>query len=140
MFEHEILYVEVPKGVDEGEIIILKDKGNSASENNKGDIKIFIKIENTTEFKRNGLDLILEKTITLKEALCGFTFELKYITGKIYTITNNSGNIISHGYHKIIPKMGLIRDDHIGNLVILFNVKFPEKLSEEAINSIQNHL
>jgi DnaJ-class molecular chaperone len=90
IFEHETVYVTVPKGIDEGEIIVLKDKGNIVNNENKGDIKIFIKIDNNTEFKRNGLDLILEKTITVKEALCGFSFELKYISGKVYTITNNS--------------------------------------------------
>ena len=74
-----------------------------------------------------------EKTITVKEALCGFTFDLKYITGKVYTINNNSGNIISHGYKKIIPKMGFSRDGHEGNLIIFFNVKFPEKLSSETM-------
>lgn len=137
ILEHETVYVTVPKGIDEGEIIILKEKGNVISETNKGDIKIFVKIENNTEFKRSGLDLILEKTITVKEALCGFTFELKYITGKIYTITNNSGNIISHGYKKLIPNMGLSRDNHIGNLLIIFDVKFPEKLSEEVLTALK---
>jgi DnaJ-class molecular chaperone len=135
--EHETVYVTVPKGIDEGEIIILKEKGNVMSETNKGDIKIFVKIENNTEFKRSGLDLILEKTITVKEALCGFTFELKYITGKVYTITNNSGNIISHGYKKLIPNMGLSRDSHVGNLLIIFDVKFPEKLSEESLSALK---
>jgi len=96
-----------------------------------------VKIENNTDFKRNGLDLILEKTITVKEALCGFTFELKYITGKVYTITNNSGNIISHGYKKLIPNMGLSRDNHTGNLLIIFDVKFPETLSEETIATLK---
>jgi DnaJ-class molecular chaperone len=137
ILEHETVYVTVPKGIDEGEIIILKEKGNVISETNKGDIKIFVKIENNTEFKRSGLDLILEKTITVKEALCGFTFELKYITGKIYTITNNSGNIISHGYKKLIPSMGLSRDNHTGNLLIIFDVKFPEKLSEEVLTALK---
>jgi DnaJ-class molecular chaperone len=137
ILEHETVYVTVPKGIDEGEIIILKEKGNVMSETNKGDIKIFVKIENNTDFKRSGLDLILEKTITVKEALCGFTFELKYITGKIYTITNNSGNIISHGYKKLIPNMGLSRDDHTGNLLIIFDVKFPEKLSEEVLTALK---
>jgi DnaJ-class molecular chaperone len=137
IFEKETVYVTVPKGIDDGEIILLKDKGNILSETNKGDIKIFIKIENTTEFKRSGLDLILDKTITVKEALCGFSFELKYITGKVYTITNNSGNIISHGYQKIIPNMGLTRDGHTGNLLIVFDVKFPEKLSEEVITALK---
>jgi DnaJ-class molecular chaperone len=137
VFEKETVYVTVPKGIDEGEIILLKDKGNIVSETSKGDIKIFIKILNDTDFKRSGLDLILEKTITVKEALCGFTFELKYLTGKTYTITNNSGNIISHGYKKLIPNMGLSRDGHTGNLLIIFDVKFPEKLSEEILNALK---
>ena len=100
-------------------------------------VKIFIKVENDSGFRRHGLDLILEKTVSLKEALCGFTFELKYITGKVYTITNNSGNIISNGYKKLIPAMGLERDGHKGNLVIIFDVKFPEKITAETIEAIK---
>jgi len=137
IFENETLYVNVPKGIDEGEIIILREKGNMMRENCKGDIKIFIKICNDTEFKRSGLDLILEKTISVKEALCGFSFELKYITGKTYTITNNSGNIISNGYRKIIPNMGFSRDQHIGNLIIIFNVTFPEKIEEVSMEQLK---
>lgn len=137
VFEHETVYVNVPKGIDEGEIIVLREKGNSVREDCKGDIKIFIKIDNNTEFKRSGLDLLLDKTISVKEALCGFSFELKYITGKAYTITNNSGNIISHGYRKIIPNMGFSRDQHNGNLVICFTVKFPEKLTDEVMEQLK---
>ena len=76
VFEHETVYVTIPKGIDEGEMIILKDKGNSINEECKGDIKIVVKIENTTDFQRSGLDLVLQKTISIKEALCGFVFEL----------------------------------------------------------------
>jgi DnaJ-class molecular chaperone len=137
MFENETVYVTVPKGIDEGEIIVLREKGNVVREDCKGDIKVFIKIENDTEFKRSGLDLFLDKTITVKEALCGFTFDLKYITGKTYTITNQSGNIISHGYSKTIPNMGFSRDNHTGNLIIVFNVKFPEKLTEEVMEQLK---
>jgi len=133
IFETETVYVTIPKGIDDGEIILIKDKGNIARDDCKGDIKIIIKIENNTEFKRSGLDLIYVKIITLKEALCGFTFELKYITDKVYTINNTSGNIISSGYNKIIPNMGFSRDQHTGNLIIMFDIKFPDKLSEEVI-------
>ena len=137
IFESETLYVTIPKGVDDGEILLLKEKGNALRDDCKGDIKIIIKIENNTEFKRSGLDLIYVKTITLKEALCGFTFELKYITDKVYTINNTSGNIISSGYNKIIPNMGFSRDQHTGNLIIMFDIKFPDKLSEEAIAQLK---
>jgi DnaJ-class molecular chaperone len=137
VFENETVYVTVPKGTDECEIIVLREKGNVIREDCKGDIKIFVKIENDTDFKRSGLDLLLEKTITVKEALCGFNFELKYITGKTYTITNNSGNIISQGYRKIIPNMGFSREQHAGNLIIFFNVKFPEKLTDEVMEQLK---
>lgn len=137
VFENETVYVNVPKGIDEGEIIVLREKGNVIREDCKGDIKLFIKVENDTDFKRSGLDLLYEKTITVKEALCGFTFELKYITGKIYTINNSSGNIISHGYRKLIPNMGFLRDQHCGNLIIIFNVKFPDKLTDDVMDQLK---
>lgn len=133
VFENETVYITVPKGIDDGEIIVLREKGNVSREDCKGDIKLFVKIDNDTEFKRSGLDLIFEKIITVKEALCGFSFDLKYITGKTYTINNQSGNIISHGYRKVIPNMGFSREQHTGNLIIIFNVKFPEKLSPESV-------
>ena len=138
LFETETIYVTVPKGVDDGEMITLKDKGNIMNENCKGDIKIFVKIENDSIFRRAGLDLVLEKKITLKEALCGFSFEINYINGKSYTLNNNVGNIIPHGFKKVIPNMGLERDQHKGNMVIEFNVQFPEKLSESVITSLKN--
>ena len=136
--ETETIYVDIPKGIDDNEIILIREKGNVIN-NFKGDVKIFIKIENNTEFKRAGLDLIFVKTITLKESLCGFSFELKYLNGKTYTITNSNtvGHVIHQNYQKIIPNMGLERDNHTGNLVIVFNVKFPEQISESVLEELK---
>ena len=140
IFEKETIYLDIPKGIDDNEIIILRERGNVSKEKLAGDIKIFIKINNDTDFQRNGLDLIYNKTITLKDALCGFSFDLKYINGKKYTINNNMGNIITPNFKKIIPKMGLERDGHVGNLIIIFQIQFPEKLSEETIIKIKSCL
>lgn len=136
--ETETIYIDIPKGIDNGEILIIKEKGNVIN-NFRGDVKIFIKIENNTEFKRVGLDLVFEKTINLKDSLCGFSFELKYLNGKTYTITNSNtvGHVIYQNYQKIIPNMGLERDGHVGNLVIIFNIKFPEHLSEEVLEELK---
>ena len=64
--EEEKLYVNIPCGIDNNELIILREKGNILNEQNKGDVKIFVKIKNDTDFIRNGLDIILHKTISLK--------------------------------------------------------------------------
>jgi DnaJ-class molecular chaperone len=136
VFEKETIYVDVPAGIDENEMIVLRDKGNVISEYCKGDIKINILIQNNTTFKRLGLDLILEKKITLKEALCGFSFELRYINGKSYTLNNNKGSIVPPEYKKVYPGMGLKRGDHKGNMIINFHVEFPEKLTDEQIEKL----
>ena len=138
LFETEVIYVDIPKGIDENEIIILREKGNVSRET--GDIKIFIKINNNTEFQRIGLDLVYNKTITLKESLCGFSFDLKYINGKKYTINNHSGNIITPNFKKVIQKMGLERNEHHGNLIIVFNVQFPESLTTDVIEKLKEVL
>ena len=106
----------------------------------KGDLKIFVKVENQTEFSRKGLDLIIIKNISLREALCGFVFEMKYINGKVYSFNNTSGNIIKPDHKKIIPNMGLTRDTHVGNLVIIFKLDFPEQLTPDQISKINDIL
>jgi DnaJ-class molecular chaperone len=140
VFEKETIYVDVPAGIDDNEMIILRDRGNIISDQCKGDIKINIIVQNNTAFKRSGLDLILEKTITLKEALCGFSFELNYVNGKSYTLNNNKGSIVPPEYKKVYPDMGLKRGEHKGNMIINFHVEFPEKLTNEQIETLINIL
>jgi DnaJ-class molecular chaperone len=138
--ESTIVYIDLFKGIDHNEIILLKDQGNVVNENCKGDVKIFIAVNNDSCFTRRGLDLIVEKEISLKESLCGFSFDLKYINGKTYTINNLPGNIIPPEYQKVIPNMGLTRDGHTGHLIIHFHTKFPETLSSENIEALSKIL
>jgi len=135
--EKQTIYVDIPKGIDDGELILLKEQGNIVDDNCKGDIKIFIKVENNSSFERRGLDLYIERHISLKDALCGFSFELKYINDKVYTINNYSGNIIQPEYHKVIANMGLMRENTRGNLIIHFKVDFPTSLTTEQIEQIK---
>lgn len=127
--ENETVYIVIPKGIDDNEIVIIRNKGNIQSDINKGDIKIFIKIINKTDFTRHGLDLVYNKQISLKEALCGFSFDMKYIDDRAFKINNGVGNIITPNYKKMIPNMGMSRGEHTGNLIIHFNIVFPEKIS-----------
>jgi DnaJ-class molecular chaperone len=135
--EKERIYVQIPPGADDNEIIILENRGNVISENLIGDIKIFIIVKNDTIFVRDGLDIIYNKEITLKEALVGFTFDVKHLSGKTYTINNNNGKIITRQYTKMIPHMGMRRERRhpapvmIGNLIITFDIKFPTNLTDQ---------
>ena len=135
--EIETLYVTVPKGIDENEVITLEGKGNVLSERMKGDVKVTVKITNDTDYKRNGLDLIFTRQVSLKEALCGFSFVLEHIDGRQFRIDNKKGTIVSPGYQKVVPKLGIEREGHTGNLVIEFDVTFPTTLTSEQIETMK---
>jgi hypothetical protein len=137
--ENETLYLPIPRGIDDNEIIIIERKGN-VNGDMVGDVKIQIKVKNETDLKRDGLDLILQKSISLKEALCGFSFSIKFIDSRVFKINNDNGNVICPGYKKIVEGMGMSREDKIGNLIIIFDIKFPDQLSSEAIATISSVL
>jgi DnaJ-class molecular chaperone len=134
------IYVDIFRGIDHNEVITIAEQGNKINDSCKGDINIYVQVKNETNFSRRGLDLIMEKDITLKEALCGFSFDVKYINGKMYTINNLSGSLITPEYQKIIQNMGLTRDQHTGNLIIIFHVKFPDSLTKEQIEELKKIL
>ena len=139
--EKEMLYVQIPKGTDSNEIMIYRNKGNMLRPGNMGDVKIIIKVKPHNIFERSGLDIIYKRDITLKEALCGVTFDLKHISGRTFKINNARGtSIISPGYQKMVPNLGLIRGEHTGSLIIKFNVIFPSTLNEEQLNLIDKAL
>jgi len=135
--EKQTIYLNIPQGIDDNEVVLLREMGNSINQTIKGDIKVCITIQNDTTFERRGLDLIFKKKISLKEALCGFEFEIKHINGKSLNFKNVLNHtIIQPGYKKMIPDFGMKRENHTGNLVIDFDVAFPEQLPIETVNAI----
>ena len=62
--EKERLYVDIPTGIDDNEIIIMRDRGNILADDCRGDIKLFIKIiNNARHMVRKGMDLYFFRKI-----------------------------------------------------------------------------
>lgn len=138
--EKEKVYVTINKGTDNGEIILLKNKGNVINDNNKGDVKIFVTIKNDSQFTRKGLDLYITKNISLKDSLTGFKFEIKHLNNKLYKINNDEGNIIPSNYVKKISSLGMSRNNSTGDLYIKFVVDFPKSLPNDTIKKLKEIL
>lgn len=118
--------------INNGDIIKTKSK-------NYNDVEIYIKLQHDDKFRKDGINIIYEKTITLTESLCGFSFKLKYLDNQEYTINNNI-KVIHQGYKKIIKNMGLYSSGNKGSLIIIFDVEFPEILTEEVKEKIKKLL
>lgn len=142
--EKETINVQIPAGVDNGENMLLEGVGNRVEEGGatfaRGDVKISVSVDKHATFVRNGADLHLKKTLTLKESLCGTQFQFEHLNGKNLTL-NVTNAIIFPGGRKVFPNMGMPKKDgSVGNLVIEFEVKFPETLTPEQKQQLSNIL
>jgi len=127
--EKENIYVPLPSGIDNNEIIIIENKGNIIN-NKQYDIKINVILLNHEIFKRNGLDIYYYKDISLLESLTGFAFELEHLNNKKYKI-NNIKNIIKNNETQVFKNLGFNRYNYIGNLIIKYNIIYPKTISDE---------
>ena len=136
--EQEKIYIVIPPGIDDGEIIEIHDKGNGNFDK-RGILRIHIKILYDTTFERKGLNLIYNHTITFKESICGFEYLLHYIDGTPLKLKSSKGNIIQNGDEKTVKGKGFNRDGQTGDLIIHFKVS-PQELSEEQIALFEKEL
>lgn len=138
--ERETIHAQIPKGILGGDTIILTECGHMNEAGMKGDVRIVINVLQHQVFKVENIDLTIEKTVSLKSALCGFDFEINHLNGRIFKLANKPGSIIKPGSIKTIPGLGLEKNGETGVLKIKFNVEFPETLTMEQIAVLQSGL
>jgi DnaJ family protein B protein 4 len=134
--ETETVYINVPQGIDDNETVTLHERGNVVDDK-KGEIRITFRVVNESMFKRSGIDLIYKQKITLKESLCGFSFEIIHLNGKRLCLNNNSNpTVVKPNFKKVVPNLGMAREGATGNMVIDFEIEFPETLTKEQIERL----
>jgi DnaJ family protein B protein 4 len=138
--EVETMYINIPAGINHGETVLLQDMGNVVN-GRKGHVQLQISVAKHELFTRSGLDLIYNKTISLKESLCGFTIEINHVSGKRFSINNATNpTVIVPQYKKMVPGLGMKRENNVGNLIIVFDVQFPTSISPENVEILKNVL
>ena len=139
--ETKTLQINIPRGVDDGETIVIQDQGNNINNQAMGDVRITIKVLNKSSFIRKGMDLYLNKKISLKDALCGFNFEFEHFNGKRICMNNATGNnVIKPNMKKVINGLGIMRDNGVGNLIVEFDVTFPDNITDEQREALKDIL
>jgi DnaJ family protein A protein 2 len=135
--EKKILEVHVEKGMKHGEKITFTREGDQHPDIKiPGDVVIVLQEKKHDVFDRNGQDLTIQKTISLKEALCGFAFPIQHLDGRILLAKSSPGELIKPQQIKCIPNEGMPKHRSPfdkGNLLIKFEVEMPESLPEEAM-------
>jgi len=77
---------------------------------------------------RNGIDLVIEKKLTLSEALLGFEFSIRHLDGRILVIRSPPGHVVSPDDIMIVDGEGMpvYRDPHSkGDLYVKLSIQMP---------------
>lgn len=115
--------VALEPGVPQDHDILYTSEGDEAPGILAGDLVVRIKIEKHPVFVRKGADLFISKKISLIEALTGFNFEIKHLSGDKLTLATAPGEVLSHEVVKCVKGKGMpfFKDNYEhGNLYVKF--------------------
>jgi DnaJ-class molecular chaperone len=137
----ETIMINTPPGIPNGHRVSIPGKGNIVpnSGGQRGTLHLEISIEEHPQFRREGdADLVVEHRVSLKDALCGFTFELTHLNGRNYKFNCKPCSITgSMNESKVLPGLGYSDG---GALKIRFSIKLPTSLTEEQIAALSSIL
>lgn len=127
----QVLHVEIEKGMRDGEKITFAGDADQSPDMPSGDVIIVVRESNKNfpHFKRKEDDLLVDRTITLQEALCGFKFHLQHMDGRDVVVSSQEGDVVAPDSLRVVSGEGMpFRRDPLsrGRLIVHFTVKFPE--------------
>lgn len=146
--ERKVLEVVVDKGMKNGQKVVFRGMADEKPNMESGDIVFIVQEKPHDVFKRKGADLLITKTLSLNEALCGFEWSVTHLDGREIIIKSKPGEVIqaegtgNTPFVKIVPGEGMPSRGNPfvkGNLFVLFQVKFPSDgdLDEAAVKALK---
>ncbi|KAJ0241648.1 Chaperone protein dnaJ 3 [Hirschfeldia incana] len=138
--EKKVLKVNVEKGMLHSQKITFEGQADEAPDTVTGDIVFVIQQKEHPKFKRKGEDLFVEHTLSLTEALCGFSFVLTHLDGRNLLIKSNPGEVVKPDSYKAISDEGMPiyqRPFMKGKLYVHFTVEFPDSLNPDQTKAIE---
>tara|TARA_B100000963_G_scaffold71590_2_gene59790 strand:- start:1113 stop:2135 length:1023 start_codon:yes stop_codon:yes gene_type:complete len=124
----ELVEFDIPKGIMEGEQLIIRGKGNSVKKGINGDLIINIVEVPHELFNRKNIDIHQRIYLTYKELILGTPKEIKTIDGLI-RITIKEGTDVGHVLR--VPGKGIKRNNQQGDMMVEVWLEIPKELSEE---------
>lgn len=151
--EETQLLVKIPKSVDNGMLLRIKEKGDQALNGNYGDLILQVTLEEHPEFKRKGFDIYSTKKISVTQAIIGGQCEVDTIHGKKklqiapgtehnheIRIRGAGMSILGKGMQSKSAGSGADTDrDEKGDHIVVFKIAIPSALTKEQKAAIESY-
>lgn len=131
----EKLVVNIPPGIDNGEMIRYRGKGENITDGIPGDLYIKIHVKPHKSLVKEGYNLITEIKVSISESILGTKKEIEGVEGKI-TVKIPDG--VKHGEMLRIKGQGVpYSTSTTGDLYVKIDVIYPKKLSRKAKEAVE---
>lgn len=149
--ERKVLEVHIEKGMKNGQKVAFRGMGDEKPNMEPGDINFIVQEKEHDLFKRKGADLLITKTLSLNEALCGFEWSVTHLDKREIIIKSRPGEVIKpesaggQPFVKIVSGEGMPSKGNPfikGDLYVLFTVEFPKdgELSDDIVSVLKKTL
>ncbi len=134
--EGGVLDLNVPEGVNDGQVLRLRGKGAACPTGPNGDALVEIKVRDHPLFTRHNYDIHSEIPITLDEAVLGDKIEVSTITGRVQlslpagTSSGRTFRLKGKGVRKH-PR------SETGDHLVTVRITLPDKIDKELSSFLQ---
>ncbi len=134
--KEEEIKIEVPAGIDGGEMIRMPGLGEAVKGGVPGDLYVKVHVKPHAVFKKDGMNLVMHLPVKMTDALLGTTVPVttiddKTLEVKIPPMTEAQETLRLRG-------KGVTIDGNHGDLLIRLTATLPKKLSSRAKKAIED--
>ncbi|MEZ4200154.1 MAG: DnaJ C-terminal domain-containing protein [Candidatus Paceibacterota bacterium] len=127
--EESEIAINIPAGVENGEVIRLTGQGEAIPQGVPGDLYVKLHVHGDQDVKRDGLNLIRTLPVKLTDALLGNTYHVETLDGGV-DIKVPAG--VKHGETLRIKGKGVPSGNRRGDFLVKITIATPTKLSRKA--------
>ncbi|KAG5492175.1 hypothetical protein GH5_01082 [Leishmania sp. Ghana 2012 LV757] len=133
--------VEIPAGVPSNVTLVVRGEGGTIPGAPPADMHLHIELSPHRVFQRRGNDLIVNKEVTLQEALLGLHMPLKLLDGRTVSIETSADQVLKpEGVIKVTGEGLPGTSGERGDVYIFTHLKMPNRLSNEQKEHIKKAL
>lgn len=136
--EEKTLDLIIERGMRDGQEIVFERMSEQAPDMIPGDVVVTLRTQGHPRFRREGNDLHMDLTISLREALLGYSTSISHMDGHRVQITQDG--ITPPEYVKKIVGEGMPQHEFAsqkGDLYVKFHINFPRGLTTKQQDAIR---
>jgi curved DNA-binding protein len=136
--KRKMINIHIPAGIESGQQIKYEGMGDDSIPGIRpGDLIVNVNVLHHHLFRREGNNIIFEKTVSVWDAILGSKFDITTLDKKILSINVPAGTQPGTVLSCKFEGLPVIRSRNRGNLLIVIKIEVPVNLSNDQIEKIQ---